>query len=522
MKKFTDSISHKNINGKLMVLTMPVTIGTLLSMTFIFLIYDALLVRDSLYNELKLVSEIIGKRTAPALEFSLKDKGEKYLNDLQSKSSIDLACLYGADSKPVAKYPSMSSEPCPEFVGEKHKFGKNYVWIQSNILSSSDAVVGGIYVRSNLSQVYEHFIFVAPSILVIALVLLLLHYLITHKIGAFLAVPLQELTDAARSIRADDTYSVPAKKYYDDEIGELVEVFNDMMVKVNKHKETLSTQVKEKTRDLQKSNKELKETLQKLEENHKKLTEALQVKENFISNMSHEIRTPSHAMLNMGEFVLGDFKSINEIIEKDPSRRPDDEIMAKIEEGEYYSEKAYAAAKRQANLLADVIDIKKMGEGKMSYEMKEHDFVAIAKEVKGSYYEQEQLKTDFPSDPIKVTCDHGQIKRVIDNFISNAIKYAPEGDIVMRIREGGYTDKNGDKRRAVHFSLKDSGVGVPPEELEYIFGKFNESSSTKNKAGGKGLGLAICEEVIKAHNGKIWAENNKDGVGSTFHFMLPC
>jgi len=72
----------------------------------------------------------------------------------------------------------------------------------------------------------------------------------------------------------------------------------------------------------------------------------------------------------------------------------------------------------------------------------------------------------------------------------------------------------------VAMSIEDRGPGIPKEELVTIFDKFVQSSQTKTGAGGTGLGLAICYEIVKAHNGKIWAENNKKG-GATFHFMLP-
>ncbi len=73
----------------------------------------------------------------------------------------------------------------------------------------------------------------------------------------------------------------------------------------------------------------------------------------------------------------------------------------------------------------------------------------------------------------------------------------------------------------LQLSVADQGVGIPEDELDFIFGKFTQSSKTKTGAGGTGLGLAICREIVKAHGGRIWAENNKSG-GSMFSFMLPC
>ena len=109
--------------------------------------------------------------------------------------------------------------------------------------------------------------------------------------------------------------------------------------------------------------------------------------------------------------------------------------------------------------------------------------------------------------------DSNHLKQVILNLIDNAIKFnIYEGKILIKLAKT--------KDDQWHFSITDSGIGIPKTELENIFETFSQSSRTKTKAGGTGLGLSLCKQIIEAHHGKIWAENNIDS-GSSFHFTIP-
>lgn len=515
MKGLIFKFGNLSLKSKLGFLAMITSSITAFLMYIIFSVYSVSFSIDSVKNEIVLLADVIGDRNIGFLLFDDEIESKKSLSILKLKESIELACLYKKGGKVLSSYMKDPSGKlsCPK----EPEIEENYFswdgFVFHRPITKDSSTEGRIYLKGNMRSYQKQMLRTLSYITIITFFVLLLAYFLAQKIRLFIVKPLQELEKAALNVSKGD-YESNAKKYYNDEIGILIDLFNSMLKQINLQDKKLKSanlnleqKVKERTSDLEKAMNDLQD--------------ALKVKENFISNMSHEIRTPSHAMLNMGEFVRNDFRDIFAIIEEDPSQTPSEGIMEKLVEGQDFSEKFLAAARRQAELLGNVIDLKKMAEGKMSYEIKEHDFVAMAQASRDSYYEQERLITDFPSHPIMVKCDHSQVKRVIDNFISNALKYAPEGDIIMHVKESYYTDKKGNKKKAAHFSLEDRGVGVPPDELEHIFGTFNESSHTKNKAGGKGLGLAICDEVIKAHNGKIWAENNKNEKGSTFHFILP-
>ena len=113
---------------------------------------------------------------------------------------------------------------------------------------------------------------------------------------------------------------------------------------------------------------------------------------------------------------------------------------------------------------------------------------------------------------LKIVADQNRIFQVICNLVNNAIKFTNEGTISITTM----TSRNGDRGKEVTVSVKDCGTGIDSEFLPQLFTKF----ATKSHEG-TGLGLFICRNIVEAHGGRIWAENNADGIGATVSFTLP-
>jgi PAS domain S-box-containing protein len=235
------------------------------------------------------------------------------------------------------------------------------------------------------------------------------------------------------------------------------------------------------------------------------------VKSEFLSNISHEIRTPMHQILSYSKFG----------VEKSDS--------AKREKLWHYFSKIGTIGKNLLALLNNLLDLSKLESGKVDYEIKENDL----KQIIVSVYEEFNSLIDDKGITVelgavksqKISCDTTKISQVIRNLLSNALKFSPAGKkitISMSCDSLPLGSRNTDNGTipAILTSIKDEGVGIPEDELEAVFDKFIQSSKTKTGAGGTGLGLSICQEIITAHNGKIWAENNPNG-GSIFNFLLP-
>jgi len=233
---------------------------------------------------------------------------------------------------------------------------------------------------------------------------------------------------------------------------------------------------------------------------------ANEAKSEFLSNISHELRNPMHQILSYAKYGV-------EKIDK-----PKEKLW-------HYFNQTKKAGERLMVLLNDLLDLSKMESGRMDYKMENSNLFQIVNEAVSELtpaIEEKNLslKVIDPSVSTKVSCDSYKIGQVVRNLLSNAIKFTPEekGIEIEFKRNESINEKN--TILSLQISVIDQGVGIPESELTSVFDKFTQSSKTKTGAGGTGLGLSICYEIIKAHGGRIWAENNPEG-GATFSFILP-
>lgn len=260
-----------------------------------------------------------------------------------------------------------------------------------------------------------------------------------------------------------------------------------------KHKKRLEEIVEERTADYKMAKEEAEL--------------ANELKSEFLANMSHELRTPMHGILNYSKFGIEKFDT------------------NKKEKNLHYFKQIRVAGKRLMNLLNNLLDLSRLEAGKEIYKIESSNIWQVAKDAVlelESVLKEKSLKVTLldPKVGTKIKCDEYKIGQVIRNLLSNAIKFSPENETIeIRFAES-CLHKETESIPALSVCIVDQGIGIPDNELEYVFNKFSQSSRTKTGAGGTGLGLAISKEIIEAHGGKIWAENNPEG-GAILFFILP-
>jgi signal transduction histidine kinase len=243
------------------------------------------------------------------------------------------------------------------------------------------------------------------------------------------------------------------------------------------------------------------ENLWKQSQLYEQLKRHDKMQKEFINIAAHELRTPIQPILGLTENLLSHAK---------------DTEQAKL------LEVVSRNAKRLKRLTEDILDITKIESESLNLKKERfnlNDIVANSIEdmttnKQFSKVEKNLIKLQYHIPPeIFVDADRGRISQVIHNLLDNAIKFTNVGVISINAQI-----KNDDEQLVV--SVKDAGSGIDLEIMPKLFTKFATKSDTGSGTG-LGLGLYISKSIVEAHGGKIWAENNKDGKGSTFYFSLP-
>ena len=266
--------------------------------------------------------------------------------------------------------------------------------------------------------------------------------------------------------------------------------------------------------DLEKAHHNIKKTNNELEdkvlERTTLLEKALAVKTEFLNNISHEIRTPLQGFMGISESLDANWDMYDD---------------AKKHQ---YTHEIAKNAKRLASLIGNLLDLAKFNEGKLLLDLCKFDFNQfiedIIDEARTLYIDKKNITLVFEKSESSadIMADIHKIGQVLRNLIINAIKFSPKDSLItLKLMMGGLKDNDGNIIPGMHFSIIDEGVGVPSEELTSIFDPFVQSSRTKTRAGGTGLGLTICKKIITAHHGEIWAENNSKSKGAIFHVIIP-
>ncbi len=237
------------------------------------------------------------------------------------------------------------------------------------------------------------------------------------------------------------------------------------------------------------------------EERMRELAVALEVKKDFLNNMRHEIATPLVGFMNMTEELEHSWDKIAESERK--------ECLKHILNGR----------DRLMSMLSNLLDLSKFQQGKLSFEFNPYDIRYLIIEVVEEFKDlTHPIDMDILSNAdTNVHCDPWRIKQLLRNVLANAIKHGGK-DKSIRIILDRHQEND---LKYLKISVQDEGVGIPEDQLQTIFEPFTESSRTKRKSGGTGVGLTLCKDIVGAHKGKIWAENNASGVGSTFRMILP-
>ena len=226
---------------------------------------------------------------------------------------------------------------------------------------------------------------------------------------------------------------------------------------------------------------------------------ATKAKSEFLANMSHEIRTPMNGIMGMSELLL-DTKFSREQRE--------------------YAELVKRSSDALLEVINDILDFSKIEAGKLDLEIVDfslRDGLADAMQLSALRAHEKGLELAYHVEddaPDALAGDPGRLRQIIINRVGNAIKFTGQGEVVVRVEE----ESQDSEEVGLHFSVADTGIGIPPEKQQAIFHAFSQADgSTTRRYGGTGLGLSVSSTLVEMMGGRIWVESEVD-EGSTFHF----
>jgi EAL domain-containing protein (putative c-di-GMP-specific phosphodiesterase class I)/signal transduction histidine kinase/CheY-like chemotaxis protein len=313
---------------------------------------------------------------------------------------------------------------------------------------------------------------------------------VARRLQRRIAGPVVALTEAMQAVRDSHDYARTADIEADDEVGDLVAGFNDMLGEIRTRDQALADHMAGLERTVAERTADLSVAKEAAED-------ASRAKSDFLATMSHEIRTPMNGVMVMAEMLAAG--------ELPPKQRRFAEVIAKS----------------GASLIAiinDILDFSKIEAGKLELESLPTDPSEVVEDVLALFWERARSKgLDMaafidPEVPALIEADPTRLRQVIGNLVNNAIKFTESGAVTVQAQVKGET---------LRIAVRDTGVGIPKDKIATLFEAFTQADqSTTRRFGGTGLGLAICRRLVDAMGGRLHV-TSEEGKGSVFAFDIP-
>ncbi|WP_459990735.1 ATP-binding protein [Methylosoma difficile] len=535
-----------------------ISITTLLTLVFFasaISVNEYIVRKQQVQQDLASLGDMVAWNSSSTLTFLDRQAAVEALEILRTQNTVDSATLYDANGNVFAQYHAQSQNketqrPLPgQLVIEAITVSDNNLihpsnWLEYKLNKTFQEIlgfysntpingnfyqkiyfdnngnmhllrpvfngqewIGCLHISENLSRLESFLNNFYLIVKLIVLFTLLMIFYVSYRLQKIFTLPLLGLMRAMQTVASEKNFSARVPIISQDEIGQLVDVYNDMLAEIqvrdqelDKQRENLEWQVQQRTAELTSTNIELNHAVTDALTAKEEAEAANRAKSLFLANMSHEIRTPMNAVLGMAEYLADS--------ELNRDQRQSLDIVRQ-------------SAALLLSVINDVLDFSKIESGKLSLDIHPFSYQELVKDSFELLASQAKLKglayrLDVEESELLLSGDHIRLSQILVNLLSNAVKFTERGEVVLTASQQNLSKK----RVRLYFEITDTGIGISKEKQAAIFDSFSQADNSMTRAfGGTGLGLAIAKQLVRLMQGEIGIKS-QPGKGSTFWFWI--
>jgi signal transduction histidine kinase len=483
------------IKWKLIIINTLTSFFVMLVAGVIFFAYERSSYLKTLQQDIETLSDIAAANSMAAITFQDVAAAEDTLRSLREQESIVAAALYSKDGKLFARYVRYNAEwtfPVAPTADGTRLTDTHLISVRSIRLENER--VGTIYLVGDLKKFAERLRIFLLVILLITLLTVLLAFIISAQLQKVISKPIGTLASTATAVSEKKDYSIRAEKSGADELGYLIDRFNDMLSQIQQrdlalHQAQLELErrVEDRTAEIKRLNTHLEQRASQLENANKEL-------ESFSYSVSHDLRAP---LRHISGFV--------DLLAHDAKGQLNEQTLGHVQT-------IQESVKEAGALIDDLLSFSRMGRSEMQY--LNVDLAEMVETIR------EKLKADVAGRKIEwkvgalptVQADPAMMRLVLTNLLSNAVKYTRKREVAQI--EIGSTSTDAE----FQIYVKDNGIGFDMRYVDRLFGVFHRLHGQQFE--GTGIGLATVRRIIARHGGRTWAVGEVD-KGAAFYFALP-